>query len=260
MPTYSPSKLSCYEKCPLQYQYHYIDKIKVERVEGVEAFMGSMIHFALEELYSNVKLQKILTVEEVIDFYNNEWNKEWHDEIYIAKKNLTKDNYFNKGKQAIEDYYKSYFPFNQSAIVCTEMQMNFCLDKDENYKMTGIIDRLDKRSDEVFEIHDYKSGSSLPTQRIQDNDQQLALYQIGIQSMWSDVKEVELVWHFVVHNVEIRSKRTKEQLYFLANETIELIDEIEENVKNGNMPPKKTGLCGWCDFQKICPKKKHNYI
>jgi putative RecB family exonuclease len=45
-----------------------------------------------------------------------------------------------------------------------------------------------------------------------DEDRQLALYQIGIQNSWNGVDQVELVWHYVAFDKEIRSKRTEEEL------------------------------------------------
>ncbi|GAG81123.1 unnamed protein product, partial [marine sediment metagenome] len=60
-----------------------------------------------------------------------------------------------------------------------------------------------------------------------DEDRQLALYQIGVQSMWNDVGSVELVWHYVTFDKEIRSKRTEEELDELKKDTIDLIKKIE---------------------------------
>lgn len=43
MPTFSNLQLSTYEQCPFKYKYQYIDKIKVEEVNTIEAFMGSRV-------------------------------------------------------------------------------------------------------------------------------------------------------------------------------------------------------------------------
>ena len=39
MPVYSNSRLSAFEKCPLQYKYRYIDRIRTG-TEGIEAFLA----------------------------------------------------------------------------------------------------------------------------------------------------------------------------------------------------------------------------
>ncbi len=40
-----------------------------------------------------------------------------------------------------------------------------------------------------------------------DSDRQLALYQLGVQDMFDDASEVDLVWHYLVFDWEIRSQR-----------------------------------------------------
>ena len=54
MARYSHSKMSTFRQCPLKYRFGYIDRIKKEE-EGIEAFTGSCVHEALEEL---LKLKK----------------------------------------------------------------------------------------------------------------------------------------------------------------------------------------------------------
>ena len=67
-----------------------------------------------------------------------------------------------------------------------------------------------------------------------DEDRQLALYQIGVQNMWNDVCNVELVWHYVAFDKEIRSKRTEEGLDELKKAIEEekwdsdILDEIKK--------------------------------
>jgi len=45
----------------------------------------------------------------------------------------------------------------------------------------------------AFEIHDYKTGSSLPDQADLDRDPQLGLCQIEVQTLWLEAKEVRLI-------------------------------------------------------------------
>jgi len=49
--------------------------------------------------------------------------------------------------------------------------------------------RLDMDGDD-FEIHDYKTSRSLPTQHKLDNDRQLALYELAIRKKWPDAKNI----------------------------------------------------------------------
>jgi hypothetical protein len=124
----------------------------------------------------------------------------------------------------------------------------------ENYKLRGYIDRLEKTKDETLEIHDYKASGYLPTQDKLDEDRQLALYQIAVEEAFPGFEGIELVWHYVLFDTELRSKRTKEQLEELKAEYRALIDEVEAAE---DYPPKESALCDWCGYWEYCPCKKH---
>lgn len=60
MPSYSHSRLSEFEKCPLSYKISYIDGIKREE-EGVEAFLGSRENLRPYMVFSDVSLKDMAT-------------------------------------------------------------------------------------------------------------------------------------------------------------------------------------------------------
>ena len=64
MVTYSHSKIGCFENCPLQFKFRYIDRIKKEKEEGIEAFMGSRVHDTLEKLYTETGNKVVLHIDE----------------------------------------------------------------------------------------------------------------------------------------------------------------------------------------------------
>ena len=114
-----------------------------------------------------------------------------------------------------------------------------------------MIDRLTKQKDGTYEIHDYKTSSSLPPPARLERDRQLALYQIGIEQSFPDAESIELVWHYLVFNKTLRSRRTPQQLDELRSRTIQLIDQIEANT---SFQPKPGPLCRWCEYRDLCPE------
>ena len=48
MRIHSHSSLGSFENCPRQYWYQYIGKPDVERVDTIEAFLGTCVHETLE--------------------------------------------------------------------------------------------------------------------------------------------------------------------------------------------------------------------
>jgi CRISPR/Cas system-associated exonuclease Cas4 (RecB family) len=158
------------------------------------------------------------------------------------------------GRRFIEDYYKRHHPFDEGRILGLERYIQFPLDDEGRYKCKGIIDRLMLAPDGAFEVHDYKTGSNLPDQAELDKDRQLALYQVGVQKLWPDVKEVRLIWHLVAFDVAMKSARTPEALEALKKELGELIDRIEATTEYA---PHESALCDWCPYWDLCPVKKH---
>lgn len=253
MPTYSHSKLSTYENCPWQYKLRYIDRIKPpEEEEGIEAFLGSRVHEALEKLYKELILTKINTLEDLIQYYKKQWERNWHANVVIVKKEFTKDHYHNTGLQAITNYYRRHYPFNQSKTLSTEHLIVFRI---EDYTIQGYIDRLDHDGKGIYEIHDYKTSAYLPSQERLDSDRQLALYQIGIKEKYKDAKDVILKWHYLVYDKEFTSTRSEAQLKDLRKEVMWLIKTIESDT---SFKPVESRLCDWCELDIYCPAKKHS--
>lgn len=254
MTTYSHSRLSTFETCPLQYKFSYIDKIKRDQ-KSVEMFLGSRFHETMELLYKELKF-KTHTVEELLQYYDAIWRKEWNDAVIITKKGRIEKDYYNIGKKCIEDYYKSYYPFDQSKVLGLERPVDILLDKEGKYKVTGYVDRIAQDKKGTYEIHDYKTSGFLPDQKHFDEDRQLAFYQMGIESIWNDVKNVKLIWHYVVYDKEMVSTRTPDQLEKLKKDTVALIDKIE-GIKE--FLHEESSLCDWCAYPDLCPKRKHLY-
>lgn len=255
---YSNSRIETFEQCPQKYKFRYIQNIRTE-TEGVEAFVGKRVHETLEKLYRDLKMTKLHTVEELLQFYEGEWEKNWHGHVRVVREGITPGHYFALGKQCIVDYYKRYHPFNQGRTLGLEERIEMKLkDGDKTYSVQGYIDRLTWDSaTETYEIHDYKTGNTVPTQQDADEDRQLALYQLGLLQRWPDAKRVKLIWHYLAADKEIVSARTPTDLATLERDVIDVIHLIEEETKLGRWNVRVSRLCEWCEYKAICPAWKH---
>jgi putative RecB family exonuclease len=248
MPLYSHSRISSFEQCPLKYRYGYVDRLERRRA-GIEAFMGSRFHEVMEHLYGRISYD-VPALEELTALYARLWEQRWHDAVVVVQKGREPSDYRAVGLRAIEDYYRRYAPFDDGRVMGLEREITMRLDAEGRYRLRCIIDRLVGRADGTVEIHDYKTSGFLPTQEDVDGDRQLALYEMAVRQAWPDTARVELVWHYVAFDRELRSRRTAEQLATLARETMEVIDRIEAERE---FAPHESHLCPWCDFQDICP-------
>jgi putative RecB family exonuclease len=256
MPTYSHSRLSTYENCPLQFKLTYIDRIKRE-TEGIEAFLGNRVHETLKKVYDNIRRTKLDRLDEMLAYYESLWQKNWHDDIVINRKELTADHYRNLGRKILETYYQRYAPFSTDITIGTELMLNFSLDEAKKYRLTGLVDRLARDPNGVFWIHDYKTSAHLPSQEEADRERQLALYQIGVRQRWPDIQNIRLVWHYLAFDYELISMRTDASLAELIKNTTQLIDRIQADIE---FAPKESVLCDWCEYPDLCPQRKHLFI
>ena len=258
---YSHSRLETFKTCPKKFYYNYIEKPDIEKKNSIEAFMGSMVHLALEKLYTDLKFLKQNSLDQILEYYLECWNNEFDEnKIEIVRSAYSQENYKEMGKQYLTEYYNRYKPFDQGKTIGLEMKIPirfYDSDSDTLYNLVGYIDRLTLISEDHIEIHDYKTNKNPKNQIELDSDKQLALYQIAIEKMFPNVKKIDLVWHFLSANLEMRSSRTKEQLECLEKDIISIIKEIESAIKREDYPAKPSALCDWCEFKGICPMTAH---
>ena len=260
MRIHSHSSLGSFENCPRQYWYQYIGKPPVEKVDTIEAFLGKRVHEALEALYRLRLRGRLLSKKETFDEFETIWAKGWSDTIRIVSGKLTAEDYKRAGREALASYYLRHAPFDQARTLRLEARVMLDLDDIGQHRMRGIVDRIARRGDGTYEIHDYKTSSHLPTQAEADEDRQLALYQIGLEGMWKDVEAVDLIWHYVRFDTDLVSHRTPEQLQGVREGCITVIDDIESRGREEeHFPTNPSSLCPWCDFRTICPATRHKY-
>lgn len=259
MATYSHSRLETFRKCPRQFYYRYVAKVPLEdSPDQIATFLGTRCHETLEHLYKQLDRRRLPELDELLGYFAGRWKAEWTKDIVIHDKEFTPAAYRKIGADCIRDYYHRFRPFDQSRTIGLERRIVFQLDRKGQHKMLGYIDRLAKADGGIWQVHDYKTNKSLPTQQDKDRDPQLAYYEIGIRQMWPDAEQVELYWHFLRHDQTIKSTRTPDQLEELRRETVDLIEEIEGREQTEKaFPTHESVLCNYCDYQHVCPVRKH---
>ncbi len=259
---YSHSSIEAFKSCPRKFKFSYIEKPDITRKQSMEAFMGSMVHEALEQLYKDLKFNKLNSIEEIVSFYKDNWDKKYNPSTTeMIRTGYSIENYKKLGEDYLALYYNTYKPFNQGKTIGLEHEITiraYDPETQTNYDLIGFIDRLTLATDNIIEIHDYKTNMSPKTQQEVDSDKQLALYSIAVKEMFPFVTRVDLIWHFLSVGIELRSRRTDLDLENLKQEVIKIIREIEIAKRKDDFPPKQSALCDWCDFRSICPVMAHD--
>jgi len=254
MAMYSHSKISTFEKCPYQYKLRYIDKIESDIPQGIEAFMGEIVHGVLEDLHKKARIGEEITKGYLFDLYNYLWNKQYTPAILIVRKNLIAEDYRKMGMRFVREYYDRFYPFDQLDIIDLETEDKMTLKDGSEWHIR--IDKLCCDKEGNYYVCDYKTNSRMKDKEEADSDRQLAMYSIWVKDKFQSAKSVKLVWHMLAFNEEIISERTDEQLEKLHDEIVQTIKKIRGAEKKDNFPPVVSKLCKWCLYQNMCSEYK----
>jgi RecB family exonuclease len=257
MKAYSHSSLSTFEQCPRKYKFRYIEKFDIGDRQSVEGFRGKIVHEALQRLYELKMDGKIWSEEDLLSYYDKNWDQQRPSELFIKDEELSESDFRDKGRLMLAEYYRAHHPFDEDRSVALERYVTINLDPEGEYRIKGIIDRLAVRDDGTMVIHDYKTAKSIKPQVEIDEDRQLALYQIAVRQMWPDRDKFELVWHYLAIPEDRMSTRTDEDLDSLIESTIQSIRELEQARDDDEFPTSESRLCNWCEYMSFCPAKIH---
>ena len=239
----SYSAFQTYNQCPLKYKFQYIDWIKTP--EKPEFFFGSLVHEVVQMALRRDPI--IPKIEDLIKFYKSKWR----ENVFPDK--LTSEQYLKLGEEMIRNFHKGYKP-GLRKVVAAEKRFQIPLGK---HTLSGIIDRVDKLPFGAYEIVDYKTSKSLPSQNEVDLDKQLATYAIAVQTMWPEAQDMRLTLHFLKHNSLLTTSRTQEQIETMKQEIAKTADKIE---KSKTFKPCENKFCDWCEYKHLCPLKKNDEL
>ena len=123
--TFSYSQLNTFKTCPQRYKIIYLDRIR-KKHESIEAFVGKMVHGALEWLYQPDNMRKsYITFDHLCQAYDDQWAAEWHHDIYIVNNQFNSAYYYSIGKRCLSNYYHSYGSKFDQQVEDTEVEMKF---------------------------------------------------------------------------------------------------------------------------------------
>jgi len=114
-------------------------------------------------------------------------------------------------------------------------------DNNEVHIVSGIIDRIQK-TEERYEIMDYKTGKRLPSQSKVDQNNQLSIYALAFLDKWPNIniKDLDLSLYFLKFGEIIKTKRTLESLEETKSKILKTIKDIQ---KEKVFCPKPNALC-----------------
>ncbi len=255
----SYSQLEWFLRCPYLYKYQYIDKNKFPK--GKDAIFGSLLHDTLEHVYAQRPV--FPTLSETLTFFEKEWERKEAESFFDSP--LDAGVHFKEGLRIIKDYY-SKNDFEHSNVLALEKLFEVPIEDPrtkEMHLLTGRIDRIDKTAQGI-EVIDYKTNKTLKSKKQVAQDLQLALYHLGIASLWPDLvtqykDNIYVSLYFLRHNEKVSVQKKQEELDDIKDKLLGYIQDITRAIAKDEFPPRPSLLCGREPYSRICPYFKDRY-
>ena len=228
----SYSKVKALEFCPWKYKLIYIDNL--HSAPTPQSSFGHSIHRALELYYK----ESIKTFEKLIDCFNLAWKNEGFLTPVVAQE------YYERGEKLLLNFWNEESKLTAQSIFA---EKNFSFNIGD-IEVVGIIDRVDKLSDESYDLIEYKTHYKRPTDEQLKKDFQLLFYKFACKNALS-FDPNRLTYYFLSENVKVNYDFSGFQEDFIAKK-IEAAAKIVSSQDFFTC----TQNCSYCEYRKLCKK------
>jgi putative RecB family exonuclease len=234
----SVSRLRRFERCPLSYRLHYIDRHEPEPTLPLR--FGVLLHAVLERLYQWVIEEEHigpLPKDLVLELYRDEWIQSalWGFATY------------DEGLAILRAYLRDNPTVDHRSVLAVEQAFRLTVGP---FEVVGKIDRVDRAGDDIVEVIDYKSNRVLFTRDEVDADLQLSIYALAARELWPWAKQVRLGFYMLRHGARMWTARTEEQLEAVREYIIALGQQTESATE---YPARLNTSCPYCEHRQHCP-------
>ncbi len=245
------SAIETFNTCPRKYYYNYV--LKLPKKTWPWLVLGTFVHLGLEKFHKYVMYYRKRDRE---PNYQNLMKRAYLSaaRVYNRQKknpnfNLT-DKQIEQSKEIMSSYLKKViknFPDTFSVEKGFRLQIG-------DYVIRGFIDRIDKISDRLYEVVDYKTSSKAYDV---DKNYQVALYAYALKKMLKqDDIEIKTKLDFIKLNKEKVGKYKENQGPLVEKYIKEAGDKISFAKKNfkeeDQWQYKDNDFCKFCDFRDRC--------
>lgn len=246
-PALSASRAKEYDRCPLQYRLHVVDKILEPPTRATT--MGTLVHSVLEHLFDAPARER--TNELAQRLLSAQWEKMRTKDPKVMEL-FSDDADFQSWFTEVGDVTSRYFSLEEPAWL-----EPFAREKlvdavtSDGIRLRGFIDRIDRAPDGALRVVDYKTGKA-PAPRFQEE----ALFQMRFYAL---LLAIDSQLPARMQLVYIKSGRIltldprREDIARFQEDIHSLWERIEADARRGEFSPRKNPLCNWCGVRAMCP-------
>lgn len=239
----TPSRLSTWLDCPRRYRFVYVDRPTPPKgPPWAHNSVGASVHGALAGWWglpgaarTPAAAAELLRQRWIpLGFRDDAQSQEWRE----------------RAAAMVERYVASLDPMDEPLGVERTVAL-----RTESLAVSGRIDRLDRRGDELVVV-DYKTGRHVLTTDDARGSMALALYALAAaRTLRQSCRRVEL--HHLPTGQVVVWEHTEESLDRHLRRAADIAAEAVRAQADGRpeaFPPNPGRMCGWCDFAAHCPE------
>ena len=246
-PALSASRVKEYQRCPLQFRLHVVDRVKEPPTQAT--LLGTTVHSALENLYAAPRMQRDEALAH--NLLEREWKATLEQDPAVM--NLFQDHadferWYARMRSMISNYFqieepRALEPHSTEALVEGTTQ--------DGVHLLGYIDRVDRAPNGDLRVIDYKTGKA-PSVRFQEE----ALFQMRFYALLLSLterlpKRTQLV--YLASQKVLTFDPDPVDIDRLSAQLSTLWEQIRNDAVKEYFPPRKNPLCNWCGVQQLCP-------
>ncbi len=241
----SPSKLSSFTTCALQFRFANIDRIPEPPTQATSR--GTLVHAALEHLFTLPPDERVPTVaDHCVDvaFAAYRDHPEWTD---LDLDDETEAAMVAEARQLVANEFLLEDP---SAVTTMGIELKLEVDLG-GLKLRGIIDRLDLVDGELV-VTDYKTGRSPNDISARSRMQGVHVYSLMCERFFGR-RPVRVQLLHLAEPVAVIAEPTEQSTRALERRLQAVWSAVESACEHEDFRPRPSALCGWCSFQQWCP-------
>jgi putative RecB family exonuclease len=257
-PSLSPSRASDFKTCPLLYRFRTIDRLPERKSSA--AVRGTLVHAVLEKLYDLPPAER--SPEAALALIPAAWEELRQEpgieELFGAAG--TAEAGVEGGAGSLQAWLASagklvetYFALEDPRRIQPDGREELVeVTLPDGLLLRGFVDRIDVAPNGAIRVVDYKTGA-MPREAFEAK----ALFQMKFYALvlWRTrgvvASQLKLLY---LGDGDTLTYAPEEAELVRFERTLQAIwSAIERAVATGDFRPNKSGLCGWCDHQALCP-------
>lgn len=241
----SPSRVNDFTNCPQLYKYRAILNLPEEI--SLDAERGKLVHAVLEDLFELPRPER--NKNSALNILPSAWVKQLQGKPELEALVTNQKEWMDRAESLLATYFDLEDP---TSFDSTYRELHLEKNVSEQIYLHGYVDRLDVAPTGEVRIVDYKTGKSP-----KPGWEEKALFQLRVYALlyWRNegVLPRLLQLLYLGDGKTVKSNPSERELEATERILNNIGDEILTAIETDFFPTKKSRLCDWCSFKKICP-------